>query len=137
MGDQSSSTRLQALFEEALRDYESTTNITLAKHPLAKKLENCHSVESTTAILQDQLKELRGSDKIMQSIGSTVSFLNQLSTVSFLSDVISPVRQKTLTSVSHIADTALKVFPPVTAIQAGLGILLAVCAHLIPVLAHR
>ena len=128
MSDQSGPSRIRALFELALRDYESTTDIALAKHPLAEKLENCHSVQSTTALLQDQVKELRRSDKIMRSIESTVSFLNQLSTISFLSDAISPVRHKTLTRVSHVADTALKVFPPVTVIQAGLGVLLAVCA---------
>jgi len=93
MGDQSGSSRLQALFELALRDYESTTNITLAKHPLAEKLGNCHSVETIVALLQDQAKEFRGSDRIMRSIGSTVSVLDQLSTTSSLSGAIGLVRQ--------------------------------------------
>ena len=130
MSDQSASSRLQALFEVALRDYESATNIALDKHPLTEKLENCHSVQSTTALLQDQVKEFRGSDKIMQSIGSMVSFLGQLSTIATLGGALSLVRHNTLTRVFHIADIVLKVFPPVTAIQAGLGILLAVCTPL-------
>ena len=137
MSDQSGSSRLRALFELALRDYESTTNITLAKHPLAEKLENCQSVESITALLQDQAKEFRGSDRIMRSIGSTVSVLDKLSTV--LGGAISLVRQKTLTRMSHIVNTVLnlKAFPPATAIQAGIGVLLAVCASSNLLLAYR
>ena len=126
--DQSGSSHLRALFELALRDYESTTNISLAKHPLAEKLEKCNSVESITVILQDQAKGIRGNDRIMRSVGSMVSVLDQLSTIATLSGAISLVRQKTMTKMSHITDLVLKVFPPATAIQAGLGVLLAVRA---------
>ena len=128
MGDQSGSSHLRALFELALRDFESTTSISLAKHPLAEKLEKCNSVESITALLQDQAKEFRGSDRIMRSVGSMVSILDQLSTIATLGGaILSLVRQSTLTKVSHNPDPILKVFPPATAIQAGLGLLLAVC----------
>ena len=137
MSDQSASSRLRALFEVALQDYESMTNIALAKHPLAEKLENCHSIQSTTTLLQDQAKEFQGSDRIMRSIGSTVSFLGQLSSIATLGGALSLVRQNMLTGLSHIADVVLKVFPPVTAIQAGLGILLAVCASLKFLRAYR
>jgi len=132
MSDPSGSSRLQALFELALRDYESTTNITFAKHPLAKKLENCHSVESIIGLLQDQAKAFRGSDRIMRSIESTVSVLDQLSAITSLGGVLSlaAVRRKRLTRISLIADIVLKAFPPATVIQAGLGVLLAVCAIL-------
>jgi len=137
MSDQSGSSRLQALFELALRDYESTTNITLAKHPLAEKLEKCQSVESIIALLQDQAKGFRGSDRIMRSIGSTVSVLDQLSTITTLGGAIGLVRQKTLTRMSHISDIVPKAFPPATVIQAGLGVLLAVCAFLRLLLTYR
>jgi len=92
MSDQSGSSRLQALFELALRDYESTTNITLAKHPLAEELEKCQSVESIIALLQDEAEGFRGSDRIMRSIGSTVSVLDQLSTITPLGGAIGLVR---------------------------------------------
>ena len=137
MSDQSGSSRLQALFELALRDYESTTNITLAKHPLAEKLQNCHSVETIIALLQDQAKGFCGSDRIMRSIGSTVSVLDQLSTITSLGGAIGLVRQKTLTRISHIADIFIKAFPPAAVIQAGLGVLLAVCAFLRLLLTYR
>ena len=137
MSDQSGSSRLQALFELALRDYESTTNITLAKHPLAEKLEKCQSVESIIALLQDQAKGFRGSDRIMRSIGSTVSVLDQLSTITTLGGAVGLVRQKTLTRMTHISDIVPKAFPPATVIQAGLGVLLAVCALLRPLLTYR
>jgi hypothetical protein len=98
MGDQSRSFRLQALFECALQDYEKNTNITLAIHPLSHQLENCHSVESITCLLQDQARAcgFRGSDRIMKSIQSTVSLLYKLSATVALGDGIGLVRQKTL-----------------------------------------
>jgi len=129
MSDQTGSSRLHALFELALRDYESTTNIPLAKHPLTEKLENCHSVETITTLIQDQAKEFRGNDRIMRSIQSTVSVLDQLSAITTLGGAIGLVRQKTL-RMSHISDIFPKAFPPATVIQAGLGVLLAVCAFL-------
>ena len=137
MSDQSGSSRLQALFELALRDYESTTNITLAKHPLAEKLEKCHSVETILALLQDQAKGFGGGDRIMRSIGCTVSVLDQLSTITFLGGAIGLVRQIMLTRISYVSDIVLKAFPPATMIQAGLGVLLVVCATLKLLLMYR
>jgi len=82
MGDQSGSSRFQVLFESALQDYEKQTGTTLANHPLARQLQTCQSVESTTALLQEQahaFKEFRESDKIMKSLKSVVSFLSKVS----------------------------------------------------------
>lgn len=137
MSDQSGSSRLQALFELALRDYELTTDITLAKHPLAEKLENCHSVETITALLQDQAKGFRGSHRIMRSIESTVSVLDQLSAITTLGSAVSLVRQKTPMKMSYVSDAVLKACPPVAVIQAGLGVLLAVCSILKLLTAYR
>jgi hypothetical protein len=93
--DQSASSRFQELFESALREYETKTKISLATHSLAQELENCHSVESITTLLQDQartLGEFRGRDRIMESIRSTVSFLDRLSAVAAFGDGIGLVR---------------------------------------------
>jgi len=130
MTDQSVSSRPQALFELALEDYETKTTVSLAKHPLAQKLEDCHSVESITTLLQDQARtfgEFRGRDRIMKSIRSTVSFLYKLSGTAALSDCIRLVHQKTLMSAFHISDIVLQAFPPAKALYTGLGVLLAVC----------
>jgi hypothetical protein len=137
MSDQSGSSRLHALFELALRDYESTTNVPLAKHPLTEKLENCHSVETITALIQDQVKESRGNDRIMRSIQSTVSVLYQLSAITILGGAIGLVRQNTLTRIYYISDIVPKAFPPATVIHAGLGVLLAVCGFLKLLRAYR
>jgi hypothetical protein len=103
MTDQSVSSRLRSLFELALEDYEIQTKISLAKHPLAQKLENCHSLESITiTLLQDQAEtfnEFRGRDRMIKSISSTASSIFRLSaTVALGDDICPPVRQKTLMS---------------------------------------
>ena len=130
MTDQSVSSRFRTLFDLALEDYEIKTNISLAKHPLAQKLDHCHSIDSITALLQDQaraLGEFRGRDRIMKSIRSTVSFLYKLSATAALGDCIGLVRQETLMTVFHVSDIALQAFPPTKVLHTGLGVLLAVC----------
>ena len=131
MPDQPGSSRLRPLFESALQDYKVKTNITLAKHPVAEQLENCHSVESITALLQGQMRafsDFRGSDRIMTSIKSTVSFLYELSATASLNNDAGLVCQKALMELSHVSDVVLQAFPPANAIYTGLGVLLAVCA---------
>jgi hypothetical protein len=102
----------------------------LAKHPLVQKLDNCHSVESITTLLQDQtgiFGEFRGRDRLTKSIGSTVSFLYKLSDTAALGDGIGLVRQKRLMTVLHVSDIDIQAFPPPKALHTGLGVLLAVC----------
>jgi len=130
MTDQSVSSRLRTLFELALEDYEIKTKISLAKHPLAQKLENCHSVESIATLLQDQagtFGEFRGRYRIMESIRRTVSFLDKLSATAALGDGIGLVRQKVLMTVFHVSDIVLYAFPPAKALHTGLGVLVDVC----------
>ena len=79
---QSESDHLRGFFDAALQHYQKTTNIPLAEHPLAKQLQNCDTIESTTRLLQDKVREFgdfRGSDKIMASIKNTVLILFMLS----------------------------------------------------------
>ena len=109
------------------------TKISLGQHPLAQKLEDCHSVESITTLLQDQARtfgEFRGRDRVMESIKRTVSFLDNLSATAALGDGIGLgrlVRQKTLMTVFRISDIVLQTFPPARAFHTGIGVLLAVC----------
>ena len=100
MSDRPGSSRFRVLFEAALQQYENQTEITLAKHPLAEQLQNCDSVDSVIAVLQEQVRafsEFRGSDRIMKSLESVVTVLSTLSAVADLSDSIGLVRRKVLT----------------------------------------
>jgi len=82
MGDQSESTSFHALFDSAFQAYEEKTGITLADHPLAIQLQSCHSVESMTALVLDQISafnEFRGKDRLMKLVTSILSILTMLS----------------------------------------------------------
>ena len=110
MGDRSGSSRLQALFETALRDYKQETGITLAEHPLAKQLENCYSADSIITVLQTQAQafvESRGGHRIPTSIKITVSFLDGLSAAV---DAVGLVRQRSLTAALDIPDICCEGF---------------------------
>jgi hypothetical protein len=85
------------LFDSALQTYEKNVGVTLVEHPLAPRIQSCHSVESITTVLQDQVQafsDLRGSDRVIKSIKSTVSILTKLSATTSLALDIGLVRQK-------------------------------------------
>ena len=85
MSEQSGPSHFQAIFEAAFRDYEKQTGKTLASHPLAEKLQSCHSVESVTAVLLEQTEsssEIRGKDKVMKPLMNVLSVLHNLSSAS-------------------------------------------------------
>jgi hypothetical protein len=83
MSQSSSSSSFKDLFNAALQDYENKTGIKLVDDPLAKKFENCDSVDSVTAILQEQaqiFRKFRGDDgKLMKSLKASVDVLYTLS----------------------------------------------------------
>jgi hypothetical protein len=138
MSDQpeSGQSRLQLLFEAALQDYEKKTGIVLAKHPLAEQIQNCDSVESVTAVLNQQtyaFVEFRRRDKIMKPLKIAVSVLHKLSATADLGQPIGLVRPLAPLAVRCLAfliSILLKNFPPVTAIKTGLAVLLSVSASL-------
>ena len=88
----SASSSFQGLFNAAFQDYENQTKTKLVQHPLAKKLEACDSVDSITAILQEQAQIFRGfrgdHGKIMKSLRSSVNVLYTLSNSTILGEVI-------------------------------------------------
>ncbi len=106
MADHSQSSRFQVLFESALQDYQNQTGTTLANHPLAEKLQYCDSVESVTAVLQEQARaftEFRGDDgKIMKSLKGVVSVLYTLSASTALGEAIGLVCTNTLMEIAHL-----------------------------------
>ncbi len=105
MGHQSQPSRFQRTFDVALQEYEKLTNITLANHPIAEKLHNCHSVEPIIALLQNQVRQFgdfSGSDSIMKSVKNTVSLLSSLASTAALGDATTFVRPKPLMGVFHL-----------------------------------
>jgi hypothetical protein len=99
MNDQSASSHLNVLFEAALRCYESQTGIALAKHPLAERLQECHSVEAITTVLHEQTQafhEFRGKEKTIKLLKNVVSLLHKLSACAKLGEVIGVVHLKEL-----------------------------------------
>jgi hypothetical protein len=99
MSDQLPSSHLKVLFEAALRDYEMHTGIALAEHPLAERLQDCHSVESITAVLHEQTQafsQFQGKEKIMKLLKNAVSLLYKLSACAKLGEVIGIVHLKAL-----------------------------------------
>ena len=91
MGDYSTSSHLQVLFDVALHDYQKQTGIALAEHPLAEKLQKCDSVESITAVLCEQtqaFREFQGNDKVLKPLKKAISVLYKLSaTANFGQDI--------------------------------------------------
>ena len=91
MSDLSEPSRLQVLFDAALRDYEEQTGIALAEHPLAEQLQNCDSVESVTAVLREHTQafgEFWGQGKVMTRFKNVVSALYNISAVAdFVHDI--------------------------------------------------
>ena len=73
----------QRLFNAALQDYQNQTGSSLIDHPFAKQLESCDSVDSITAILEEQtqiFRDFRGDDgKLVKSIKYSVNVLYTLS----------------------------------------------------------
>jgi hypothetical protein len=82
MNQSGPSSRFRSPFELALQDYEKQTGIELAKHPLAKRLEDCDSVESVVDVLRKRAPALNGddnSDRILKALKGVVSVLHTLS----------------------------------------------------------
>lgn len=95
MSDRSGSSRFEVFFEVALGDYEKQTGISLAKHPLAARLQECQSIESVTAVLQEQARsfsEFRKRVEIMKSLKGVVSTVFRVSTVGAFGHYIGMVR---------------------------------------------
>jgi hypothetical protein len=101
MVDQSRFTRFRAVFDSALRAYKEKTGLTLAEHSLAMQLQSCTSVESITTLIQDQIRassDFGGTDRIMDSIGSTISILSTVSATAAFDWAINMVRKEVLTT---------------------------------------
>jgi len=94
----------QSLFDAALQDYANQTGTKLRDHPLAKQLEKCDTVDSISAVLQEQarkFRDFRGEDgKIMKSLKCAVHVLYTLATSTTLGEGIAIVCPKSFIAIS-------------------------------------
>ena len=138
MSDQSGSARIRLLFEAYSKEYEKQTGITLAKHPLTEKFQHCDSIESVSAIFQEQVLvciEFRGYDRIVKSLNSAVTVLCALF-VGVNLRLRRLVRPKMSMGCSMSLMLILQLPPFLKAIYVGLAILIGVCPLLLFVRAY-
>ena len=96
----SDSSRFRGLFESALRDYERQTGMELVKHPLAKRLNDCHTVKSVVGVLRKQVPAFGDGDRIVKSLEGVILALHTLSNGAVLGEVAGIVRHKMPMSVT-------------------------------------
>ena len=129
MSDHSGPSHLKLLFEAALQDYEAQTGIALPLHPLAERLQECHSVESITAVLHEQTQafnQFQGKEKLLKSLKNAVSVTYKLSAYAQLGGLIGVVHVRALMR-SFIRLTLIpSKFSLAEAIHSGLAVLLTV-----------
>ena len=98
MTDHPGSARFQTLLESAVQDYEKEADVKLADlgGTLAKRLQECHSVDAIATLLQGQAQavdDFQQSDKIFKTIKTTVSILSPISSVTSVADTAGLVRR--------------------------------------------
>jgi len=104
MSQSSSFSTFHALFNAALQDYKDKTGTSLINHPITEQLETCESVNSITAILQEQARNFRefteNDGKLMKALNSSVDVLCAPSISSALNEAIGlVVRRKAFVGV--------------------------------------
>jgi hypothetical protein len=103
-----SSSTFQALFNTALQDYEDKTGSSLVGHPFAEQFQECDSVESITAILEEQtriFRKFRDHGKLVKSLKRLVTvFCSPLFTTVLDKGIDLLVRHKRHSFVYLVAD---------------------------------
>jgi hypothetical protein len=125
-----SSSTFRAVFDAALQDYEDKVGSNLIDHPLAKELQECDSVGSITAILEEQariFREFRDNGKLVDSLKHSVDVLSSPFISTAFDQVTNlAVRSKGIPRCILLLIVILQPIPPAKAIVAGIAILLAV-----------
>jgi hypothetical protein len=97
MSDQSGASHFRVFLEAALEDYRKQTGMVLVDHPVYGRLTKCDTVESISAVLQEQAEaflKFRGKNdgKVMKSLKCAVHVLHSLSDSTLLGEAIGLVR---------------------------------------------
>jgi hypothetical protein len=73
------SSRLQAIFDAALKSYQRQTKKDILAHPLASQLQLCHSTSAIISVLQNQIREFdhayNGDEGMTKWLTPTVNVL--------------------------------------------------------------
>jgi hypothetical protein len=134
MSQSSSPSTFQDLFNAALQDYKDKTGKSLVDHPFAQRLQECDSVESVSAILEEQARvfcEFRDHGTLINSLKRLVDILCSPFISTILGESVGlVVRPKTIRRCTPLLIGAGAVIPqplpPSKAIFTGFAILLAV-----------
>ena len=119
---------LDAGMNRALSEYEKKTGKPLLGHPLATKLQRCHSVDEIKAIFQGQAEAFQkvrdGDQRLMEWINSVVDVLSAFSdTIGAAAGIVRP-QNLDRDNLRRTLSLNVQAFP--WAIYAGIGILLEV-----------
>jgi hypothetical protein len=108
---ENSSSKFNALFDEALAKYKLQTGKDLRDHPLASDIDNCDTAESLLVIFQKQAKEFKefrdGDPKLMKWLQPVVSGLYSLSSSTAVTIVVGLVSPNKVAVVMSISSTPL------------------------------
>ena len=100
MGHSSSCSSFQSLFNAALQHYADQTGTKIDDHPIAKQLDDCHSLDSISSVLQEhawRVAKSQGDDgRIMKCLKRTTDILYTLSTSTVLGEGTALVRPTSL-----------------------------------------
>lgn len=101
----------RAQFELALQDYERQTGINLVDHPLAMRLQGCHTTGDVVDILREQAQGNvnfhgdhynDGDGRLVRSLHRTVYDLYRLFIRTELGEVINLVRQRMQMGLTYL-----------------------------------
>ena len=108
---ENSSSKFNALFEEALAKYKEQTGKDLLDHPLASDIDSCDSADSFIAIFQKQAKEFKefrdGDPKLMKWLQPVVNGLHSLSSSAAVTTGASLVSSSKVVVVMSVSSTPL------------------------------
>ena len=135
MSQPSSPSNFQALFNAALLDYEDKTGNSLVDHPFARQLQESDSVESISAILEEQaqvFREFRNHGRLVSSLQRLAGIFSSPLFTTLLGEglgrVVRPKKHLSMCTVADRYSTAIAAC--ITAWESNsysIAILLAVC----------
>jgi hypothetical protein len=108
---ENSSSKFNALFDEALAEYKKQTGKDLRDHPLASDIDNCDTADSLLVIFQKQAKEFKefrdGDPKLMKWLQPVVNGLYSLSSSTAVTIVVGLVSPNKVAVVMSVSSTPL------------------------------